>query len=295
MAGLLYRFSKGLILTDGAWGTEFQKRGLALGEPADLWNLTRREDVEDVARAYVETGCRVILTNTFRANPIALAGHGADVMKQAAEINRRSAEFSRRAAGSDVRVFGSMGPTGKILATGEIAPDDITGAFRIQAQALADGGVDALLLETFSDVEEARLALRVAKLTGLPVVVSFAFDSGKKKDRTMMGATPESAACAMLEEGADGVGANCGAGPESFPAICRRLKEASGLPVWIKPNAGLPALLDGKPKYSMDPETFASYLPALIEAGATFVGGCCGTTPEFIRALVRASRSCASS
>jgi methionine synthase I (cobalamin-dependent) len=295
MKELAVLLSSGVIITDGAWGTEFQKRGLALGGPADLWNLSRSEDVYAVARAYVEAGSRVILTNTFRANTIALAGQGAEAARQAAEINRRGAEFSRRAAGSDVRVFGSMGPTGKILATGEIAPGDVSEAFRAQAEALAAGGVDALLLETFSDVEEARLAVRAAKSTGLPVVVSFAFDSGKKKDRTMMGATPEGAARAIMEEGAEAVGANCGAGPEAFTAICRRLREGSGLPVWIKPNAGLPTLVDGRPSYTMTPDTFASYLPALIEAGATFVGGCCGTTPEFIRALVRASRSCASS
>jgi methionine synthase I (cobalamin-dependent) len=295
MSQILPGFSTGLIITDAAWGTEFQKRGLALGEPADLWNLTRPDAVHAVAQSYVEAGSRVILTNTFRGNPISLAGQGAEAVRQAAEINRRSAEISRKAAGPEIRVFGSMGPTGKILATSDIPSSDVSEAFQLQAQALVDGGVDALLLETFSDVEEARLALRAAKVAGLPVVVSFAFDSGKKKDRTMMGATPEIAARAMVEEGADAVGANCGAGPETFPAICRRLKDASGLPVWIKPNAGLPTLVEGKASYSMDPETFASYLPALVAAGASFVGGCCGTTPDFISALVRASRSCGSS
>ena len=111
----------------------------------------------------------------------------------------------------------------------------------------------------------------------------------------MMGATPEAAGRAMAEEGADAVGANCGAGPEAFPRICRRLKEASGLPVWIKPNAGMPTLEAGQAVYTMAPEAFAGHLPALVEAGASFVGGCCGTSPEFVRALVRAAVSCASS
>ena len=214
---------------------------------------------------------------------------------RAVEINRRGAELSRKQAAAGVRVFASMGPTGKVLATGEIDEQTVTDAFRIQAEALADGGADALLFETFSDVEEARLAVRAAKPTGLPILVSFAFDSGKNKDRTMMGATPETAARAMAEEGVDAVGANCGAGPESFPPICRRLKEASGLPVWIKPNAGMPSLEAGRAVYTMTPETFAGHLPALIEAGASFVGGCCGTSPEFIRALARAAASCESS
>lgn len=284
--------NQGLIITDGAWGTEFQKQGLALGEPADLWNLTRPADVEAVARSYVEAGSRVILTNTFRSNAAALASVTAADL---AEVNRRGAELSRRAAGAEVRVFGSMGPTGKILATGEIEPPAVSRAFRAQAEALAAGGVDALLLETFSDLDEARLAVRAIQPLGLPVVVSFAFDSGKNKDRTMMGATPEAAAAAMAAEGADAVGANCGAGPEAFAAVCRRLKAASGLPVWIKPNAGIPTLDAGKAVYSLSPEEFAGFLPALVEAGATFVGGCCGTSPAFIEALVRAASSCASS
>jgi methionine synthase I (cobalamin-dependent) len=289
---LLSLFEAGPVITDGAWGTEFQNRGLALGELADLWNLTRPGDVEAVARAYVEAGSQVILTNTFRANPVALASFGQAI--RAVEINRRGMELSRSVASAS-RVFASMGPSGKVLATGEIDAQTLTDAFALQAEALASSGADALLLETFSDLEEARLAVRAAKPTGLPIIVSFAFDSGKKKDRSMMGVTPESAARAAAEEGADAVGANCGAGPEFFPAICRRLAQASALPVWIKPNAGLPALEAGKAVYTMDPDAFASYLPALFEAGATFVGGCCGTSPSFIRSLVRVAKSCASS
>lgn len=293
MSRLLSLFSSGLVITDGAWGTEFQKRGLAIGEPADVWNLTRPADVEAVARSYVEAGSRVILTNTFRGNPVALSAHGQG--DRAVAINRRGAELSRKAASADVRVFASLGPTGKVLATGEIDEQTVTDAFKVQAEALAAGGADVLLFETFSDVEEARLAVRAAKPTGLPIIVSFAFDSGKNKDRTMMGANPETAARAMAEEGADAVGANCGAGPELFPGVCRRLKDASGLPVWIKPNAGMPTLEAGQAVYTMTADAFASHLPLLIEAGASFLGGCCGTSPEFIRALVRAAVSCASS
>lgn len=293
MSRLLSLFSGRPVISDGAWGTEFQKRGLAVGEAADFWNLERPEDVEAVARSYVEAGSQVILTNTFRANAVALRGRaGADVVEQ---INRRGAKISRRAAGVSVRVFASMGPTGKALATGEIEEREVIRAFRLQAEALVAGGADALLLETFSDLDEARLAVRAVRLTGLPVVVSFSFHSGKNKDRTMMGATPEAAAQAMAEEGVDAIGANCGAGPESFPAICRRLKDASGLPVWVKPSAGMPTLQSGQAVYAMTPETFAGFLPALIEAGASFVGGCCGTSPAFIRSLARAAASGASS
>lgn len=292
MSRLLTMFPDGLVLTDGAWGTDFQRRGLRLGEPADLWNLTRPGDVEAVARAYVEAGSRVVLTNTFRANPVALAALGED--GRAIEINRRGVALSRAAAGDDARVFASMGPTGRMLAAGEIDADDVSEAFRIQAAALAEGGADALLFETFSDIEEARLAVRAARPTGLPIVVSFTFDSSKGKDRTMMDATPEQAAAAMAEEGVDAIGANCGAGPDAFVDVCQRLKAASGLPVWIKPNAGLPTIEGGRAVYSMTPEPFASYAARLAEAGASFLGGCCGTTPAFIRALARAVGSCPS-
>jgi methionine synthase I (cobalamin-dependent) len=282
-----------LVITDGAWGTEFQKLGLPLGQSPDLWNLTRPEAVEAVARAYVEAGSRVILTNTFRSNAVALAGYVDS--GQVFVLNQSGAKLSKQAAGHDVRVFASLGPTGKLLSAGEIDAQVVTDTFRTQAEALAEGGADALLFETFSDVEEARLAVRAARSTGLPILVSFAFDSGKNKDRTMMGTNPETAARAMAQEGVDAVGANCGAGPEFFPAICRRLKDGSGLPVWIKPNAGMPTIQAGQAVYTLSPDAFASHLPALVEAGASFVGGCCGTSPAFIQALVRAAASCASS
>ena len=278
---------KAPVITDGAWGTELQKRGLALGEPADLWNLTHPADVEAVARAYVRAGSQIILTNTFRGNPVSLAGLGVD--DKAALINREGVRLSRSAAGLEVLVFASMGPIGKSLAKQEIDARTVTDAFKLQAESLAEGGADALLFETFSDVDEARLAVRAARPTGLPIVVSFAFCTGANKDQTMTGADPETAARAMVEEGADAVGANCGAGPEVFPLICRRLKAASALPIWIKPSAGLPSLEAGRPVYSMTPTAFAAHLPALIEAGASFVGGCCGTSPEFIGVLAQAT------
>ena len=149
---------KAPMITDGAWGTELQKRGLALGEPADLWNLTHPADVEAVALAYVRAGSQIILTNTFRANPVSLAGVGVD--DKAALINRGGVRLSRSAAGLEVLVFASMGPLGKSLAKQEIDARTVTDAFKLQAEALAEGGADALLFETFSDVDEARLAVR---------------------------------------------------------------------------------------------------------------------------------------
>lgn len=265
------------VILDGAWGTELQKRGLALGESADLWNLTRPDDVEAVARSYVESGSRIILTNTFQANPAALERWGrAD---DAAAINREGARISRRAVGSaDIQVFGSIGPTA--------APKRAGAAFAIQAKALADGGVDALVLETFTVLDEARLALREASKTGLPVVASFHFDSHSGAPLLFSGETPEEAAQAMADDGAAAVGANCGSNLDEFAPLCRRLKSATNLPVWLKPNAGIPTIQNGRLAYPTSPDSFAARLADWTAAGASFIGGCCGTTPEFIQALV---------
>jgi methionine synthase I (cobalamin-dependent) len=275
----------GLLITDGAWGTELQARGLPAGTTPDTWNLTHPEQIEAVARAYAEAGSQVILTNTFRANAIAMKGVSESDLDA---INRAGVALSKRAAGQAL-VFASIGPTGAMLLSGEISSELAAEAFAVQARSLASAGADALLVETMSEIEEARLAVVAARRTGLPVVVSFAFDSGKKKDRTMMGATPEAVAAAMVEAGADAIGANCGVGVEFAVPICQRLHAASPLPVWIKPNAGLPAIEGTAIRYRATAESFASHFAALREAGASFLGACCGSTPEFIRALVSAS------
>jgi methionine synthase I (cobalamin-dependent) len=274
----------GPLITDGAWGTQLQNLGLELGEMPDAWNLSHPDRVESVARAYVEAGSQVILTNTFRSNAITLAEAG--LLSQLADLNRAGVEISKRAAAGKARVCASVGPTGKMLMTGEVRAEDVAEAFAAQCNALAEAGADALLLETMSDVDEARLALTAALPTGLPVIVSFAFDSGKNKDRTMMGATPEMAAREMELAGASAIGANCGAGIERFLPVCQRLKAACSLPVWIKANAGLPEMQGGAITYSTSADFFASHAPALLQAGASFLGGCCGTSPDFIRALV---------
>jgi len=279
--------SGGLLITDGAWGTELQARGLPPGTNPDTWNLTHPEQVEEVARAYAEAGSQVILTNTFRANAVAMNGVPEAELDA---INRAGVALSRRAA-RQALVFASIGPTGKMLVSGEMSSEQASAAFAAQSRSLAAAGADALLVETMSDIEEARLAVEAARRTGLPVIVSFAFDSGKNKDRTMMGATPEAVAVAMAEAGADAVGANCGVGVEKAVSICQRLRAASDLPIWIKPNAGLPTIEGSAIRYGASAQFFASHFVALREAGASFLGGCCGSTPEFIRALVSARRA----
>lgn len=276
----------GTVVTDGAWGTQLQARGLPVGAAPDPWNLEFPERVAEVPRAYVAAGSKVVLTNTFGANRIMLARHGAE--GRVAEINRRGVEISRAAAGEGVAVFASMGPTGVMLAMGEASGEAITAAFREQAEALAEAGADAIVIETMSDMEEALLALGAARSTGLPVVVSLVFDSGKDRDRTMMGTTPERAAAMLEEAGADVIGANCGLGAAQMLPVCRRIRAATRLPVWMKPNAGMPELVDGRAVYKTTAPEFAAAGAELARAGADFVGGCCGSTPEMIRALVEA-------
>jgi len=278
--------AQGPVLTDGAWGTQLQARGLAAGEMPDLWNLTRPEKVAEVAQAYVEAGAQVILTNTFGANRFRLAEAGA--ADQVREINEAGARLSREAAGKRALVFASIGPSGRMLMTGDVTGKELLAAFTEQAKALARGGPDGLVVETMQDLEEARLAVAAARTTGLPVVASMVFDSGKDKDRTMMGTTPEQAAAGLLDAGADVVGANCGLGIAGFVTICARLKAAAkGHPVWIKANAGRPEVRDGKSVYVTTAAEFTRQVPAVLEAGANFIGGCCGTSPEFIRAIHR--------
>ena len=275
----------GPVVTDGAWGTQLQERGLEVGACPDGWNLSHPERVEEVARAYVEAGSRIILTNTFGANRFALARHGLE--GRVVEINRAGVEISRHAAANQAKVFASVGPTGIMLMMGEVSPEDVQAAFEAQCRAIADAGADAIALETFSDPAEILLAVAAAQQSGLPVVACMTFDSGKNHDRTLMGTTPEQAAQKLTEAGADCVGSNCGQGIEGFVKITARLKAATDRPIWIKANAGLPEMIGGRAVYAQTAEKFAAVVPALVEAGANFVGGCCGTTPEFIRAIRR--------
>ena len=272
----------GSVITDGAWGTQLQARGLPVGACPDEWNLTQPGKVEEVAAAYVAAGSRIILTNTFGANRVRLAEF--NLTDKVVEINRRGAAISKKAAGNKALVFASVGPTGKMLVAGDVTEDELRVAFTEQAQALKTGGADALVIETMAELEEAQIALDAAKSTGLPVVVCMTFDTG---GRTMMGVAPDQAAKQFTSAGADVIGSNCGNGIAAFIPICRELRTATDLPIWIKANAGQPEYVDGKVIYRITPEEFAGHVPALRAAGANFIGGCCGTSPEHLRVVVQ--------
>jgi len=283
MHPLIAKLLPGPIITDGAWGTQLQAQGLNPGECPDIWNLTNPDRVEKVARSYVDAGSQVILTNTFGATRVRLADHNAG--DKVVAINLAGVQISKRAAGSRALVFASVGPTGKMLAMGETTEEELRATFAEQINALAQAGADAILLETFADLDETRAAISAAKATGLPVIASLVFDSGTQRDRTMMGATPEEAVAALTEAGVDVIGANCGRGIDGYIPICKRLRAATTLPVWIKANAGLPEIVAGQTVYPAVPEFFADKALDVIAAGATFIGGCCGTSPAFIAAI----------
>jgi 5-methyltetrahydrofolate--homocysteine methyltransferase len=290
MSQLIERLlASGPVVTDGAWGTQLQQLGLDNGGCPDEWNLSHPDRVEEVPRAYVESGSDIVLTNTFRANRLALASYG--LADRVAEINQAAAKISLRAAGDRANVFGSIGPSGKMLLAGDVTEAQLAEAFAEQAEALAAAGVAALVIETMAELAEAKIALAAAKNTGLSVVVCMVFDSGKELDRTMMGDTPQRVAAELTSAGADVVGANCGQGIESYVGICRQLRAATDLPIWIKANAGVPQIENGEIVYRTTAAEFGAHGPALVAAGAQFVGGCCGTGPEFIRALVESVRS----
>lgn len=275
----------GPVLTDGAWGTQIMKRGLQPGECPDSWNLTHPEKVEEVAWEYVDAGSKVILTNTFGANRYVLGKFG--LADKVTEINIKGIEISRKAAGTMACVFASMGPSGKVLATREVTEDDLRQAFEEQAQAMAKAAPDAIVVETMMDLTEARIAATAARKTGLPVVACLVFDAGKFRDRTALGNTPEQAVEVLSQLEVDAIGANCGQGIEGFIPICKRMRAATELPLWMKPNAGRPEIVEGRTVYTTTAQEFVHFVPELVRAGANFIGGCCGTEPSFIWETVK--------
>lgn len=271
------------VITDGAWGTQLQIRGLKKGECPDALNLTRPEIVEAVASDYAGAGSRIILTNTFGANRFVLERFG--YWDQVEAINVAGVEISKKAAAGKALVFASMGPTGQLLMNNGKGKEEIQDAFDLQAHAIHQAGADGIVVETMSNLNEAVLAIQAARRTGLPVVACAVFDSGREKDRTMMGDTVEKVVETFTGAGVDVIGTNCGQGIAGFLPICRQMRSMTSLPLWMKPNAGLPLFTNGKVTYAADPAGFAEIASKLAEAGADFLGGCCGTSPDFVRAL----------
>lgn len=282
---------KGVLVSDGAWGTFLAAKGLAVGECPELWNIEHPDDVADVARAYAEAGSDLVSTNSFGGSRFKLDHFGLG--ERVGELNETAAALTRTAVGPDVHVTASVGPTGKILMMGDVTEEQLYDAFREQIVALERGGADACVIETMTAIDEAVTAIRAAKEnTSLEVICTFTYDKiGEDMYRTMMGVSPADMAAAVLDAGADVIGSNCGQGLEGMVEIAAQLRAAApGTPIMVQANAGLPTRVDGVDTFPETPEDMAARVPALIEAGAGIVGGCCGTTPAHIAAIAKAAR-----
>jgi 5-methyltetrahydrofolate--homocysteine methyltransferase len=293
MGRLVEEIRKGKVLvSDGAWGTFLHQKGLKPGECPESWNLTRRNDVLDIARSYVDAGADAIETNSFGASRIKLAHYGLE--RKAPEINQCAAEISREAAGRDRIVLGSMGPTGKFLITGEVTEDDLYEAFSEQAVALERGGADAACIETMAALDEALVAVRaVRENTGLETVCTFTFEkTADGSYKTMMGVSPLEMAKCLADAGVDVIGTNCGNGMAGMVDIVKAIRTVNrGIPVLVHANAGKPRVVGGKTVFPETPGDMARLTPDLVRAGAGMIGGCCGTTPAHIRAIADSVRA----
>lgn len=271
------------ILLDGAMGTELDKRGLmARGRN----NLDAPEAVLSIHREYVGCGCNVLTTNTLTMNRIFIETHHVGVDVQ--EVNRAGAELARQAAGKNQYVLGDISSTGQLLKPyGTYEQSQFYDAFREQAGILAEAGVDGFIIETIFDLREALCALSACKDNfPLPVIVSMAFATEQKAARTIMGDTAANCAEKLTGAGADAIGANCGnIDPSQMAVVVSLLRCATSLPLLAQPNAGRPKLLDDRTVFDMTPADFAKGIAECLKAGAHFVGGCCGTTPQHIRAV----------
>jgi 5-methyltetrahydrofolate--homocysteine methyltransferase len=275
------------LVSDGATGTNLQARGLAHGKPTELWLLEEPEQIKKLHREFIDAGSDIILTNTFGASSVRLGSEGLG--ERAVELNTLAARLGRQAAnGTDVLVGGSIGPTGQLLKPlGPLDPDEAYESFAAQARALTEAGVDLLVVETQFDIAEATRAVQAARsVSSLPLVISFSYDRGT---RTMMGVKPAQMVREFSGMGVTALGVNCGRSLEDNLQVLKELKEASTLPLWFKPNAGLPKLdSNDRAIFDVTPQAMGERATEAISIGARILGGCCGTSPEHLRQIARA-------
>jgi 5-methyltetrahydrofolate--homocysteine methyltransferase len=288
MDDFLSRLKSGRVaVADGAMGTMLQSVGLPVGGSPEAWLLENPDPVCGVHRAYVEAGADLILTCTFGGTRTRLKRPG--LSGRVAEVNRRAVEVAREAAGDRAYVAGDIGPLGEFLAPmGKITYEQAVDIFAEQARALAEAGVDVLYVETMSDLNEARAAVEGAQQvnSGVPITITLSFD---RNGWTNMGVSPEQAAKTLLAMGVDGIGANCGATLEMTEGALATMHEVAPQAILIaKPNAGKPRMVKREEVYDATPADMAEYARKFVALGARIVGGCCGSTPEHIRAIAQA-------
>jgi 5-methyltetrahydrofolate--homocysteine methyltransferase len=277
---------RSVLVADGATGTNYQNMGIEPGVAPEEWVFDAPENVRELHRRFVAAGSDIVLTCSFGGTSLRVADER--LAGRAVEVNRRAAELAREAVGETVLVAGSLGPTGHLTEPlGPLTRELAVATYAEQAGALADGGVDLLVLETFFSLDEGLWALEgIKRATDLPLVVSYSFDQGTK---TMMGLSPTQVVEAFAPLGITAIGANCGKSLEDTDLIVDELLAAAGgLPLWVKPNAGVPRMVRDAVIYDAGPDDLAAHAAGYVERGARIVGGCCGSTPEHIAAIARA-------
>ena len=279
---LVKRVDKEIVILDGSMGVWMQQKGMPAGVCPEAWYLENPSVVEDALAQYVAAGSSVIYPPTLGANSVKLREYGLE--KDAFSINRELAALSRRAAGGRALVAGDISMTGEYVEPfGELSFEDAVKCFAGQIEGLIAGGVDLLVIETMMDIQETRAAVIAAKeVCDLPIWVSVSFS---EDGRTLTGTDPLTALITLQSLGADAVGANCSAGPDTMVSFIEAMKPYAKVPLIAKPNAGLPCLQDGCTVFDMDAETFAGHCVSLAKAGANLIGGCCGTNPDYVRIL----------
>ncbi len=276
----------GVVLADGATGTNYYEMGIEPGKAPEEWVVEAPEHVAELHRLFVEAGSDLLLTCSFGASSLRLADealHG-----RAVEVNTRAAEIAREVAGPERLVAGSIGPTGHLTdPLGPLTHELAVSTFAEQAGALAAAGVDLLVLETLFSLDEGLWALEgIRRVTDVPVVVSYSFDQGT---RTMMGLSPTDVVRAFAPLGVAAIGANCGKSLADTDRIVEELlAEAGDLPLWVKPNAGVPRIEGERVVYEAGPDDLARHVTGYVEAGVKVVGGCCGSTPAHVAAIAAA-------
>jgi methionine synthase I (cobalamin-dependent) len=288
--GFVERLKAGdLLFADGATATNYQQKGMGIGVAPEEWVFDQPDTVRGLHCAFIDAGADIILTDTFGGTSLRL--RESRYAGRASELNRRAAALAREAAGAreGVLVAGSMGPTGMLMEPlGELTAATAASVYGEQAAALSSAGVDLLLLETFFALDEALAAIEgIRRASALPLVVSFSFDQGT---RTMMGLSPTKMVEAIRPLGVAAIGANCGRSLADMERVVAELAALhSGIPLWIKPNAGLPRMVGDVARYDTGPDEMADYARRFVEAGAQVIGGCCGTSPEHTRCMIAAA------
>jgi 5-methyltetrahydrofolate--homocysteine methyltransferase len=273
------------ILLDGAMGTQLASFGLEMGGQN---NLTHPDTVEHIHRQYAECGCHLLITNTLTMNRIYIESHNLDL--DVREVNLAGVKLAKAAVGQKQFVLGDISSTGKMLEPyGDLPEIQAFEAFKEQAVILAEGGVDGFIIETVFDLREALCAIHACKeVAPLPILASIAFSTSEKGGRTLMGDSASHCAKAMGEAGATVVGANCGElDPFQMAEVIALMRQATALPILTQPNAGKPKLVGDETVFDMSPADFARGISDCYQNGAALVGGCCGTTPEHIRAVAK--------